>query len=523
MSSITTPYKIKKDLLKWVDSFDYLNEIKDHFTKDELALKYYNYNLKFVEYRKKYILLILSDKQLYKEVKQAISSDFLFYMLLEGYSYDTNKTEAGLDPTLAFLPFRHQLDLINELSVSSKHFHVEKSRRQGLSKIMAHFMAWNLIFKNNITMVTTHIDSKSLDMINGDTGHNSVFDFVRWLLDKSIYVTNNWRDDTTGYYITKEYKIVINNNSLLGSILGKSANVGQQSNIYMGDEIEVVCDKFPNLADNILGGISTSVNQMILYTTYRSTDFPFYKIKEKNDTKKWNFFRLDHKDNPTCNLDWYNDACSKLNFDEVLIARELDINPTKSRKGVIWKSINQKLHFVDMSTFNFESNPSRYQKRIGADFGGGSSATALIFAYYDLHTSKLYLVDYFKTVDSEASEIVDYINQIGFKNIDIDGDMSNKFQATSPMMSWFNMFKEQGCHINSINNRNMFETQAQIRHAFKSNQIYISNQKLELFNDLSRASYKNDKIAKDDYSHLSDALQFLYKSIFNNSVTGMMI
>jgi len=524
---LITPKTIKKDLLSWIDAFFYLNEVKDDYTKDELALFYYNYNKSFVEHRKKYHLLILSNDLLYKTVKKACKDDFLFDVLIDGWSYDTNKTEAGQDPVLAFLPFPHQLPLIETLGKTKKHVHVEKSRRQGISKIMALFMLWHLKHHSNITMLTTHIDRKSLDQKHGDTGHNSVFDYARWSLDLSIFIPNTWREGSAddSLYYSIENKIQIGSCSLVGEILGKSTGTGGAYNMYFGDEMEVVCDKYPNLADSILQGIASASDQMFLYTTYRSDKFPFYEIKERNDTKRWDFFSLNWKDNPTCNSDWYEDAKSKLKYDEVLIARELDMNPHKSRRGAIWKTINKKLHFIDTSFLEplmKETNNTRYQKFIGADFGGGSSHTALIFALYDTYTATLYLMDYLKTTDMEAEEIVDFMHSVGYKGVDIEGDMSNKAQATSPMRSWHNMFKEQGCHINSISNRNMFETQANIRMAFKSNKILISNKKLELFNNLQRASYKNDKIAKDEYSHLSDALQFLYKSIFSESTVHLL-
>jgi len=205
--------------------------------------------------------VILAKKEFYLECRSLARDSFLFDILIDGWSWDINKAQ-GSSPELAFLPFPSQLDLIEMIQSGKKHIHVEKSRRQGASALMGQIMKSMLIHQENQVMFATHKDLTSLDAGDGDTGNNSTFERIRWLLDKSLWIPDDWRDRAK-YWINndKRYKtlshpfplIVVGSNQLKGEVLGKGTAVGLAGHIIFVDELDPASEAYPNQADSIFG------------------------------------------------------------------------------------------------------------------------------------------------------------------------------------------------------------------------------------------------------------------------------
>jgi len=519
-------YKIQAkeiyDYLKsYLEEWQTLQEIKDNYTLEELNDIYYNYNKNYLTLREELKYNILQDKYLYEAVKELMSENLLFDMLIDGWSNDINRQGNNEDSVLALLPFPAQIELLHKLQFSKKHLHIQKSRRQGASVITRYYMSWILKHKKGVTMFATHKDLVSLDGGLMDIARNSTFAGVRWCLDRSFLTPDDWKDKKkywnkdTRLYNTAEKEIVFNSNALQGAVLGKATAVGFAGHMILVDELDVVCDLFPNQADAIFGSFATAVNRMIIFSTYRGMDYPFYHIWEQQDTEKWDFVTLDWHESPVCNEAWYEEQKSKMNYDDVLIARELDINPAKTRIGVIWNTINQD-NLKDLYNDNIPfDDDSLFTKVVGADFGGGSSATAFIFAFLEKATGKLYLRDLLKTTDMDEYQILDYFKKMKFQGIPVYGDMSVTYQAGTPQHDWFNVLRKVGIKVIPVYNKDPHLVRATVRMAFERNQIFINKNHLLLKRDLMSASYHKEKIKKDTHSHTADALLYLYRELFS--------
>lgn len=481
-----------------------LQDIKNTMSKEELFSLYESINKDYMKKRTLIRAYILSDEDLF-EAHRKLASESLYYdILLDGWSFDTNKA-IDRQPLMAFIPYTPQIALIEAFEDDAKFVHIEKSRRQGGSKYVGNVEKHLLVHGQNEIMYATHKDLESLDMIKGDVGHNSTFDYVRWLLDMSMWVPKNWRQGAMGGS-TKEKQINLNGNQLIGAVLGKGTAVGAGATRAFIDEFDVVCDMYPNQANAMMGSFAMSVNYLYLFSTYRSMEFPFYKLAEQKP-KGWSFFTLNWRDNPTCNNDWYQEACEKLN-DEILIARELDIDPTKVRSGLIWgKYITEK---------NYTNKVPQGTKVIGADFGGGTSATAFVLGVYQ-QDGTLTLVDLFETTEMDEYQIKDTLVKKGFDGVDVAGDRSVLFQTGAVGHDWYNVLRRVGIKIKPIDNKDIFYVQASVRKGFQDGKIKINETNKVLKKRILGYNWKNDKTNKDEHSHTGDALCYLWRSLHSQN------
>jgi len=510
-------YEIYNYLKGWLNKWDYLQSIKEDYDLFQINSIYTKYAKKYLHERNEIRAEILADEKLYEQVKELAENDFLFFILIDAFSYDINRADKDVDgsPELPFMPFPHQLDLIHVLQYSKKHVHIEKARRQGASVILVHYLRWLLIFGKKQILFTTHVDLKSLDKGKLDVGKNSTMERVRWGLDKSLFIPNDWRDEKkywnnkTMLYKTEDaqkHTITIGSNQLNGEVLGKKTGVGFAGDVFAGDEVEVVFDLYPNLADTLMGSFASSVNRVILYSTYRSMKFPFYKIK-MNQSPRWDFITLRWQDNPICNSDWYENECAKLDNDKVLIARELDIDPTKVRHGVIWGTIGKHNYVTNLDTRG-------WKKVVGADFGGGESNTAFVFGYWHPKREVLYLHDLLKTTEMSEIEIAVYFKKIGYLGIAVVGDQSGSFQAATAGHDWYTLLKDVGIRVHGLNSNYMYRVRARMKTKFKGSEILINDKCGPLKQDLLGYAYKHGKIDKNEESHTGDAASFLGKYLY---------
>lgn len=516
---IENPNKLYKQFSKIIDEIDRLNKDKNSLTEKELHHNYNIINKRFLKIRNVLRMLIVDNDKLYKKHFDYCEDNFLYWILLDGFSYDINKNTTD-SPLMAFIPYKNQLPLIDSLTDESTiNVHVEKSRRQGASKIFILFMVWLLIFGKNEVMYATHKDLDSLDKIEGDLGHNSTFDNVRWLLDKSIFVAKDWRDGLDKGD-TQQKQINLNSNVLMGAVLGKGTAVGMAGTRIFVDEIDVVCDMFPNQAKSIVGSFSMSVNHVYLYSTYRSMEYPFYQFKVNRDNDDWKFFRLDWKDNPTCNVAWYNRAKSKMGNDPVLVARELDIDPTKIREGSIfgdkitdknyYNSINQIVNYKDL------------RKVIGADFGGGTSLTSFVLGYLNARTGELYIDDIIESTQYNAEDIRAKLYEKGFNNIIVYADSSCSAQIGAKGHDWKTLLGKVNVNLIPVSNQSPYIIHALINEQIREGKIFINKSNNLLMTRITSYRYKEDKVLKDANSHFGDAITYLYKGLFVKTNVGFI-
>jgi hypothetical protein len=308
----------------------------------------------------------------------------------------------------------------------------------------------------------------------------------------------------------QDTRIVYKTNILSGEVLSPSTAVGFQANNALIDEIDPVCEEYPNQAWKLTSGFSASSNRILLYSTYRSMEYPFYKFTEVHDDSMFNFVVLDWKDHPLCNKEWYDKECAKLGYNPVLIARELDHNPRMSISGRIYSFYNED---NDLS-FSPVNNEQRWGKLIFADFGGGTSATAFICAYYRITgTPMLYLHKGLKTTTMDAVQIKQWFKDNDFDNVPVVGDTSALSQVSYKGSDWAGALGKVGIRFTPVNNKNMGGVRQQVNLMFRDKMIFVNKHSLEL-RDLYSYRYKGEDIDKGPASHIGDALgygaRFLY-------------
>ena len=526
---------IYEKLKKFLGHWSYVNFIKDEYSLKDINKLYADYGKKYIKYRRRLHKRILADQRLYKKVRELAAKEFLFDILIDGWSYDINRVAAA-DRELGFLPFPHQMKLIDALDKSEKGVHVEKARRQGASAIMGLYMFYILKHETNRVMYATHKDLSSLDGGSSDIGKNSTMQRLRWLLKKSIFVPRDWdnkkkywnkarQENRAGRYdklrfADKQKEIVVGTNVIHAQVLGKGTATGFAGDYFFGDEVDVVSDMYPNSDKEIFGSFSSAINRVMLYSTYRSADYSFYRMKEKHNDQEWDFIELDWRDNPVCNDSWYRYQSAKLAEDEVLIARELDRDPFKARKGLVFGDAIDGNNLIERPPDL--NNAFQWKKIVMADFGGGESATAFIFGYIGKinNAPVMYLDDVVKTTEMNELEIYREFKVRGFEAVTIAGDRSVTFQTGTAGHDWYTLLKDVGLKVKPVKNTDMHRIRAFVKRDFRDNLILININNKTLQKDLRNASYKKGDIDKNDYSHITDAVCYGYRDTFFPSVIG---
>lgn len=492
---------------------------KERYTLSELNKMSSDFLNDYMKQRTKMRELVKSDTTLFKLMYYECKKSFLTFILWEGVSKDLQRnSDALIQPVL---PYNHQIKLIELLQYSSKHLHVEKSRRQGASLIMTLFMAWCLIFGNNNHNVTTHKDLNSLDSKGDFT--NSTFGKIRLILFNSMFVPTelfNQRDrklnvDTSEtQFLIGEKRILLGTNSLDGSVLSPSTNVGFQSNTIFIDELDPTCQSYPNQNQYIMAAISSSTKRMVLYSTYRGTDYPFYQLKAQNNVDIFDFITLDWRQHPLCNKEWYDSLCNAMLQDKIQIAQELDFNPQASTEGLVYYYISEKNKIDQTQASNFIKNGI---KVIGSDFGGGLSHTVFLMCYY--WNNMLYIHDAIKSTQIDQHMIKQQLTEKGFDKAMIYGDVSGTFQSGSYKHDWRSLLQSVGLQFTPIPNTGMMEYRTLINFKFLKLEI-LYNKNATVLRDLTSYKYgKDGQIEKNSSSHLGDALSYLGRHLWPKSST----
>ena len=510
-----------QELIKWLyHSQKEYNELfvdKERYTQRELNRISSDYLTEFYNMRSKMRNLVRQNSELFKLMYMECKKSFLTFILWEGVSKDLQRnTDSLVQPVI---PYNHQMDLINLLQFSDKHVHLQKSRRQGASLIMVLFMTWNLIFGQNVHNVTTHKDLSSLDSKGDFT--NSTFGKIRLVLFNSMFVPTemfNQREtklntsSTESQFLISEKRILFGSNSLDGSVLSPSTNVGFQSNIIFIDELDPACQNYPNQNQYIMAAISSSTKRMILYSTYRGTDYPFYQLKLQNNTELFDFITLDWRQHPLCTKEWYNNLCDAMLRDKVQISQELDFNPIGSTEGLVYNYISDK---NKCSRADMKEIMTKGTKVIGSDFGGGSSHTVFICAYQ--YGDYLYLDNVIKSTQIDQHQIKQQLTQMGFDKAMIYGDISGTFQSGAYKHDWRTLLQEVGLRFTPVPNQGMLQYRNLVNFKMLKGEI-MYNKDIIHFRDLTSYKYgKDGQIEKNSSSHLSDALSYLVRFLYNKS------
>lgn len=507
MKEVLMKNKIEKYFRSKIQEYnDFITDVdKNSISLEELNEKSNKFLMRFYYERIMYHTYIKANPELYKYFYDLCSKDFLFWIVFDGITKDINRNpKANKQPVI---PYLCQLPLIEALFLSPLNLHIEKTRRQGASLLISvMFLLWKLIFGDGILNFTTHKNKESLfekgDDANSSFGkiifalRNSIF-----FQQKDLYIEPNFQD------VRIKYK----NNVLSGEVLSPNTAVGFQANGAFVDEIDPVCEAYPNQAFKLTSGFAASVNRMVLYSTYRSSAYPFYQIKERNDDRNWIFIVLDWKEHPLCNQEWYDKECAKLNYDPVLIARELDHNPTMAIKGRVFYRL------TDDNFINNTKQINNFNKLIMADFGGGTSATALIFCYYSTKDKLMYLYKALKTTKMDASDIKKFVEDVGFWGAPLVGDRSAGFQAGAYKYDWKTLLQAEGFRFTPVNNTKMEALRSQVNLAFLNKEILL-NKNEPIFRDFWTYVYKNETIDKNDSSHIGDALCYGYRYLYGQGI-----
>ncbi len=498
------------------DYMRYYNEVfidKENYSlkelnkmSNDLLADYYNKRLQIRE-------IVMSDKDLYQAMYYECKDNLITNILFEGVCKDLNRNpKASIQP---IIPHTQQLQLLQTF-YSEKNTLVVKSRRQGASLMFEEMMKENLIFGDNIVDFTTHKDLSSLDK-KGDIT-NTTFGKLRFSLKNSMFVNpeifKNKSDDMrvdTGWIVNLK-------NQIIGQVLSPTTSVGFQCSNGFIDEIAVVEDKYKNSAEYILGAISTSTNRLFLYSTFRGTRGNFYKTFENHDDEYWNFITLDWRSHPLCNQEWYDKACILMNRNKVMIAQELDHDATATVEGQVFHYISVK-NKKAVTDSEIQSIMKSGRKEIWADFGGGSSATALIMAY--IHVDKIFLFDVIKTTAMDEHMIKKVLQEKGFFGAELYGDISGKNQTATVKRDWFSLLRSVGIRCNPISNQNISWYQSKANFLFLEQKLFY-NKNITEFKDLENAKYKSfsSEIEKDGSSHIADALCYGIRKLYpRNSIS----
>jgi len=508
-------------LKSWLSKWSLFQKNKENYTRKELNRKYTKFGRKYIKFRRKILLKIVQDPKLKKAVRALAEKEFLFDILIDGYSYDVNRT-TGKSREIGFLPFDNQLELIFAIQNGDKNIHIEKSRRQGISAVMKQAMSWCLKHGKSLVMFATHKDLSSLDGGDKDIAMNSTFEGVRWLLRKSIFIPKDWEDRKKYWSFEKGRKfysgqkhIVINGNSLQGQVLGKGTAVGFAGDVIFVDEVDVVCEMYPNQATDIFGSFSQSVDRVFLYSTYRSASFPFYQRKVDNDIRHWDYFTFRWQDNPVCNRAWYDYQAAKIGYDDVLMARELDINPTKARRGRVWKDIDEE-NYIDLDERAIRANPD-YIRVSGGDNGGTSQVYLTGWAHKTNGT--LILDDVFKVNDFQPLDVKNWFQDQGHEKAPIYVDIASKAQVSFKGFGIASLLRKEGLDLYGVSNTQIYKTHALMRQDFKHNKILINKKNRALIVNIESYAYneKTDSVNKDEHSHVGDALSYLWKGVWGTT------
>lgn len=473
---------------------------KDSMTLDELN-EYSNKLLKqFFTERTFLRVKIASDETILKEFERRCSESFHLWILLDGITIDINRNPGEMMQPI--IPLNHQMPLIRALE-GKKHIHIEKSRRQGGSLFsMVEHGDWKLLFGKNTRDFTTHKDVKSL--YDENDNEDSTLGKMMYQLKNSLFFN---RKDLIRTPNMQKKVIIYKNNKITGYVLRPNTAVGTGANTARVDEIDVVSDTYPNKEASFLGGFSAAANRVIFCSTYRSMQYTFYRLKEEHDDRRYDFITLDWHDNPLCNKDWYDMECSKLGRSKILIARELDHNPKEAIPDRVYYRLTDDNFVKD---FRVDEG---MKKIIMADFGGGTSATALIFAYYSTSNKCLYLHKALKTTQADENDIKNFADKLGFGDVMIVGDRSALSQTGAYKHDWKSLLVKAGFKFRPVNNTKMLLVREAVNLSMMNNEIFV-NDRDESLRDLWSYKYKGEGIDKGSASHIGDAVAYGYRFLY---------
>lgn len=510
---------IKSWLLRTIDDQESLFLNKEKMTQKKINELNSVFSSKFLAEREQYRTLVKQDIDLYQMFWSQCKKSFLFWLLWDSHIKDQQRN--GKADKQAFIPYKYQIPLINELQFGEKNILIEKSRRTSASTTNLMHMTWNLLFGVNTNSFTTH---KSLDSLDIKSDYvQTTFGRIRFALKHSMFVPFSRFNliskspfDESNEFKIEEKRIVFYKNLLDGFVLSPDTSVGMAYETGYLDEVAVVEDKYKNSTSDLLG-FASSTNRLIMYSTHRGIETNFYKIAKMQDTSKWTYFRLHYSMHPLINKEWVEEVKSKMGYDRVLIARELEINPEESVSGIIFYHITDK-NKVNRSKM---SDWIQYGKKyIFSDQFAGTSKGSLVFAYY--YKGVIYLDSAYKQARIDEYMIKSEIDKRGFTNIPVHMDVAGGSVTQSIGRDWVSLLRNVGITVITVSNNNVFEWRSITNYAFYKGEI-LYNKDDSNFNDLLAYRYKNTgEVDKGEASAIGDAVIYGYKTVFPKSTIGFI-
>ena len=155
-----------------------------------------------------------------------------------------------------------------------------------------------------------------------------------------------------------------------------------------------------------------------------------------------------------------------------------------------------------------------------ADFGGGTSSTVFICAFYRTDIKQLFLYRALKTTEMTEHQVKDWIHSVGFAGVPIAGDRSGNANATTPKSSWKYLLQSVGFTFIPVDNRDMDATHNQINLAILNNEIFFNDAEPN-FKDFYTAVRDEHGVMKNSSSHTIDAFGYGYKYLYPTRSSGV--
>lgn len=523
-----------QELMAWLPWLDKLQERKEVYGIDELNELYISYMRSYLKNRDDIIdNEILPNPEYFAEIEDFAAKNYMFDVLIDGYTSDSNRNhDIGGSQILPLLPYTNQLPLLHELEYGKKSMHIEKSRRAGASTWISFQHRRNLKHKKNMVMLASNKSTKDIDL-KDDTKNNSTFSRIDFHFYHSIFIPDDWENDkiyntperkqngTAIYRGHKPILVIYGTNRLDGSVFGKGTGTGTASHEYYGDEIDVYADANPNTEQELFSAVSASTNRMILFSTYRSIKYSFYKVKKTFNTSAWSFIRLHWEDNPTCNKAWYNRETGKIN-DDVKKAREFDINPQAAITGRVFPNFTAKYEITKaeaVEKWGAMTPKNGWVTMIASDNGGTRMSQNYNLIRVHKNSSTIFIEDtFFIDNTSMPEDVKDWAMSHGFDMYDetIYGDRAIKDDHTFVDHSTAFLLREQGFNVIEVGNRDMSIVHRNIRKRIDNGEFWVNKDCEILVTMLQLYRYKEDGSINKEDSHCGDAISYGIKGFFLN-------
>lgn len=436
-----------------------------------------------------------------------------YYIFKYCYSMNTNNGKQQLLPNYAYaIKLIRQLEMARVDGIKSDKLQkmlIEKSRQMTVSWLLVAYCTWGLLFVPNFSAL---LISRKEDLVDKRGDLKSLFAKARFIIDRLPI----WLKPTPQDLLMNH--MLIENKSLNSSMVGESANEnagrGGATSITIMDEAAYI----PN-SDTVYGAVvSATKHLLILNSTPNGKRNIFYKVKSKSATNGYKVVTLHWRLHPLRDDNWYRAQCEALNWDKVLIARELDISYQESQVGKVWEVVEPELIY-DATIEQILEDLQHYPIYTGWDFGW-QDPTACIFFY--LKDGCFYVFDeYIMNKQDNAFHSQEYKKicakwKLDHKRIVNYGDPAGKAVSQQTGRSHFKEYSTNGIHMLPGDNHIELGI-AKIGALIKQKNIRVHKDCIQTKDAIIEATYPTDALGQargekyehNEYSHPLDAIRYV--------------